>query len=231
MTSTAGPDAPGDLAASGGSGVRMAVAAMRGSGEDTAVDDVAALVEQARGGSQAAFATLVERFQPPIRAYLARLLDDDEHARDLAQEVFARAWRKLHELRQPEYFRAWVYRIATNQAHSALRRRRAVRWVSLDRLHSAPLLSTPDAEATAPEQAALRSRESGFEERIARTEMLNRALRAVPVSYRTSLLLYLTHGFSVAEIAEQLGVSHAAVRSRLSRGLAMLRDAYARENA
>lgn len=193
-------------------------------------DDLSAPIERAQGGSTEAFTEIVARYSGPIRAYLARLLDDDEQARDLTQEVFVQAWRKLPELRQPEHLRAWLYRVATNRAHSALRRRRIVRWVSLEAHRDAPSGEHP---AIAPRNAgqALAADESGFEERVAESEAVGRALRAVPLTYRECLLLHLTHGFSVAEIAAQFDLSPTAVRTRLSRGMMHLRAAYARENA
>ena len=194
------------------------------------MDDLAKLVEQAQAGSQAAFEDLVRRFHTPIRAYLARLIGDEEQARDLTQEVFTQAWKKLADLREPAHLRAWLFRVATNRAHSWLRRRRIVHWVSLDRWREPQVPDTPTGERPI-EPAALQAPESGFEERLAQAEALGRALRAVPLAYRICLLLYLSHGFAVDEIAAQLDISQVAVRTRLSRGLAMLREAYAREDA
>src|SRR5260221_679505 len=73
--------------------------------------------------------------------------------------------------------------------------------------------------------------ESGFEERMADTQMVERALRRVPVDYRTALLLHVSLGFTVAEVAEQLGTTPGAVRMRLCRGLAFLRASYREERA
>ena len=209
-------------------------AGRRGTGEASdaahSLDNLNALIERALGGSTEAFEELVRCLSGPIRAYLARQLDDDEQARDLTQEVFVQAWRKLPELRQPEHLRTWLFRVATNRAHSSLRRRRIVRWVSLDAHRDSP--SGERAAITMrPADIAPRSADSGFEERIAESEAVGRALRAVPLSYRECLLLHLTHGFSVAEIAAQLGLSPTAVRTRLSRGMMHLRVAYARENS
>ena len=50
-------------------------------------DDVSVLVEQARAGDHAAFETLVERFQTPVRLYLAHLVGDDEQARDRLPQI------------------------------------------------------------------------------------------------------------------------------------------------
>jgi len=197
--------------------------------EDSA--DTSALVRLARDGDAGAFEHLVWRYQSPLRIYLARLTGDEEQARDLAQDVFWQAWRRLHGLRDPALFRAWLYRIATNQGRSWLRRKRLIAMVSLEWLSSEPDESSLQREPSARDLAALRAPESGFEERMADTQMVERALRRVPVDYRTALLLHVSLGFTVAEVAEQLGITPGAVRMRLCRGLAFLRASYREERA
>jgi RNA polymerase sigma-70 factor (ECF subfamily) len=185
-------------------------------------------VRLARDGDAGAFEHLVWRYQTPLRIYLARLTGDEEQARDLAQDVFWQAWRRL---RDPALFRAWLYRIATNQGRSWLRRKRLIAMVSLEWLSSEPDESSLQREPSARDLAALRAPESGFEERMADTQMVERALRRVPVDYRTALLLHVSLGFTVAEVAEQLGITPGAVRMRLCRGLAFLRASYREERA
>ncbi len=188
--------------------------------------DLVALVEQARSGNHAAFEALVTRFQTPVRLYLANLIGDDEQARDLTQDTFWQAWNGLPRLRDPLHFRAWLFRVATNRGRSWLRHRRLIGWVSLDWLSA----NTEDRAATpksaAVPGAALHAPESGFDERLVETEALRQALRQVPLEYRPCLLLHLSLGFTVPEVAEQLRLTPGAVRMRLFRGLAALRKAY-----
>ncbi len=196
-------------------------------GDGAAPPDVAALVELARAGDHAAFDMLVALHQRPIEVYVAGLVGDDEQARDLAQEVFWHAWNQLYELREPERFRAWLFRAATNRARSWLRRRRIISWISLDRLHLPRDHAPPDSpEGTVNRERALPTAERSFEEALVETDTLNRALRRVPLDYRTCLLLHVSLGFSVREVADQLGTTPGAVRMRLHRGLEALREAY-----
>lgn len=193
--------------------------------------DVAALVELARAGDHAAFDTLVALNARPMEIYIAGLIGDDETACDLTQDVFWHAWSRLYELRDPERFRAWLFRAATNRARSWLRRRRIVGWVSLERLHSATSAGQgAESERPLPGESAPPSAESGFEDALAETDTLKRALLRVPLEYRTCLLLHVSLGFSVREVADQLGTTPGAVRMRLHRGLAALREAYRDEN-
>src|SRR5260221_8859526 len=186
--------------------------------EDSA--DTSALVRLAREGDAVAFEHLVWRYQTPLRIYLARLTGDEEQARDPAQEVFWQAWRRLHGLRDPALFRPWLYRIATNQGRSWLRRKRLIAMVSLEWLSSEPHESSLQSEPNARDLAALRAPQSGFEERMADTQMVERALRRVPLDYRTALLLHVRLRFTVAEVGEPLGIKARTVRMWLLRWLA-----------
>jgi RNA polymerase sigma-70 factor (ECF subfamily) len=188
-------------------------------------DDLVALVEHAQAGDHAAFEALMARFQTPVRLYLAHLINDGEQARDLTQDTFWRAWNGLPGLRDPQHFRSWLFRVATNRGRSWLRHHRLIGWVSLDWLGSGKNENTRLALDTASGEA-LRAPESGFEERLIETEALQQALRQIPAEYRSCLLLHLSLGFTVPEVAEQLSLTTGAVRMRLFRGLAALRQAY-----
>lgn len=194
-------------------------------------EDVSALVEQARTGDHAAFEALVARYQTPVRLYLARLIDDDEQASDLTQDTFWQAWNGLPGLRDPQHFRAWLFRVATNRGRSWLRHRRLIGWISLDWLgNTSEDKTSHQAQPTLPGEA-LHAPESGFEERLIETEALRQALRQIPAEYRPCLLLHLSLGFTVPEVAEQLSLTTGAVRMRLFRGLAALRQAYQKPGA
>src|SRR5258708_32225543 len=139
--------------------------------EDSA--DTSALVRLARDGDAVAFEHLVRRYQTPLRIYLARLMGDEEQARDLAQDVFWQAWRRLHGLRDPALFRAWLYRIATNQGRSWLRRKRLIAMVSLEWLSSEPDESSTQRQPSARDQPALPPPEPAFEQRRPAPQMVH----------------------------------------------------------
>lgn len=169
----------------------------------------ALLVARIRAGDEDAFELMVARYQAPLFRYLRGLVGDPEQARDLLQETFLRAFRSLDGLAEPGLLRGWLYRIAHNQAYSALRRRRLISWLSLSAGHR--------AELPAPDRSAIEN---------ARVE---EALARVPVSQRAPLLLHLVAGFSYAEVAALLQVSEGTVRMRISRGRAAFRAAYGGE--
>src|SRR5262249_36077914 len=126
---------------------------------------------------------------------------------DVAQEAFLTAWRKIHDLREPERLRAWLRQIAR---HAALRHQQRQR--GYDVLEDAPdlpdLSPAPDEQAATEEEAAL----------------VRRALTQLPEIYRVPLILYYRENQSARAVAEALDISEEAVRQRLARGREMLRD-------
>jgi RNA polymerase sigma-70 factor (ECF subfamily) len=172
---------------------------------DTGAAD-ALLVARIRAGDEDAFEILVGRYQAALFRYLRGLVGDQEHARDLLQETFLRAYRSIGSLEDPGLLRSWLYRIAHNQAYSALRRRRLISWL--------PLSYGQHISTASPDRGAIES---------ARVE---EALAQVPAQQRAPLLLHLVAGFSYVEVATLLQVSEGTVRMRISRGRAAFRAAY-----
>lgn len=162
-----------------------------------AMDEAAALVT-----------SLFEQYQTPICVYLGQLVDDQELANDLAQEAFLRLFRSRHQLARVENHRAWVYRIATNVAFDALRRRKRFRWLPWRWLDEEGVASSDPAEQAYQSIAVAR------------------ALAALPPHYRAPLLLYSYYGWSVRDVAEALEISETAAKKRLVRAREMFRETY-----
>ena len=74
----------------------------------------AAVLAAIRGGDQAAFAALSERYRRQLRVHCYRMLGAFAEAEDLVQETFLRAWRARETFAGRSQFRTWLYRIATN---------------------------------------------------------------------------------------------------------------------
>ncbi|MCU0493068.1 MAG: RNA polymerase sigma factor, partial [Chloroflexaceae bacterium] len=83
------------------------------------------------GRHQELVAGWFQELHPGIFRYLVRLLDDQESAADLTQETFIRALTALVNQPVPDNPSAWLYRIATNLAYDAMRRRNRLRWLPL----------------------------------------------------------------------------------------------------
>lgn len=166
------------------------------------------LVTRARQGDQAAFATIFERYHHRIVNYLYGLVHDRELANDLAQDSFLKAYKALPRMDDDLRLAPWLYRIAGNTAFSALRRRKLIRWL--------PLLNDV-AESVSSDN------------KVVEAEAVERALAKLPAKYAAPLLLHSHEGLSCNEIAEILGISPGAVKTRLFRAREAFRAAYGEE--
>ncbi len=166
-------------------------------------------MERIARGDEAAFRALVERWERPVFAFLARMLGSREEAQDLAQETFLRVYGSAGRYRGSGRFKSWLFRIAGNQARSRLRRRKVLSWVGLD-----------------PGREDLPSTEESAERRVERKDEAARVRRAVsrlPARQREAVVLREYEGMSYQEIAESMDTSASAVESLLHRAVTALR--------
>src|SRR6516165_7891435 len=82
------------------------------------------LIERARSGDDSAFSQVVQAYRKRILGTIARLIGRPEDVEDVGQEVFLRLYFSLDQLRTPEVFEPWLYRLTVNAAYDYLRRRR-----------------------------------------------------------------------------------------------------------
>lgn len=162
--------------------------------------------------NRAAFAELMRRHQSHVDRLLYHLAPDWQDRPDLAQEVWIRVYRYVRRLKEPEKFRSWVGRIATNLFYDELRRRRRS-WapLSLD----API-QTRDGEL----DWELAAESPGPDENLVTCEFyehLREAIADLPPAFRTTIILRELEGLSYEEIAETLKISVGTVKSRIAR--------------
>src|SRR3954453_6226396 len=114
----------------------------------------AELVHAVRRGDKRAFVEIVARHQAMVCGIALGILGDFAASEDAGQEAFLTAWRKFHELREPEKLRGWLGQIARNAALGQLRRRRGHDALD-DNLGLADEAPTPDEAAASEEEAAM----------------------------------------------------------------------------
>src|SRR5436190_11997402 len=164
------------------------------------------LVRAACRGDQHAFVEIVARHQAVVCGIALGIVGNIAASEDVAQEAFLTAWRKIHELREPESLRAWLRQIARHVALGHQRRQRGFH--VLEETPELPDLSpSPDEQAATEEEAAL----------------VRDALTQIPEIYREPLILYYRENQSTKAVAEALDISEETVRQRLARGREMLR--------
>src|SRR5436309_9637991 len=81
-------------------------------------------IQKAKGGDDAAFNQVVLAYRKRILGTIARLIGRPEDVEDVAQEVFLRLYYSLDQLRTPEVFEPWLYRLTVNASYDYLRKQR-----------------------------------------------------------------------------------------------------------
>lgn len=146
---------------------------------------------------------LMEEYGDRVMRTCLLFLQDRPLAEDASQETFIRAWRALDQLREGATEKAWLMKIAVNVCKSMLRSRSR---------------RIPDAKAAADEMP-----EPGAPDRYPDHTVFD-AVSALPVRYRSPVILHYYQGLSAGEIAGILHLPGATVRTRLARARALLRD-------
>ena len=168
----------------------------------------AEVVRKVLAGDVESFGILVERYQHAFAAYATNMTESPDDAADVIQESRVRAFRFLNRCKDPANFKAWLFRIVSNQCKTYITRGTRRRTVPLEE----------GAEMTAPHDPAHDATVADLQRRV------RRALMDLPADQREALLLKYVEGLSLPEMAEVLGVSVPALKMRLLRGRESLRD-------
>jgi RNA polymerase sigma factor (sigma-70 family) len=171
-------------------------------------DVMLADVALARGGDEAAWSRLVETCANTVCAIALAIVRNVEASEDVAQEVFFAAWMNLLKLRNPASFIPWLRQITRNQAHLWLREH------TRERSDDDALAAAVDPRLS-PAEAALVSEEQ---------RLVAEVLAELPDETREVLVLYYRENSSARHVADLLGISEAAVKQRLSRARAKVRE-------
>jgi RNA polymerase sigma-70 factor (ECF subfamily) len=180
--------------------------------------ELAGLVERAREGDVVAFEKLIGKYQSKVYTFAFAFTGSPDLAQDLAQEALVKVYRSLGSFRFQSAFSTWLYSIVKNAYLDAVKSR-----AGRERALEEPLTEREVAElhdVTTAEERLL-AKES--------RHALMRALRQVPVAYRTVVALADVQGLGYEEIAGALGVPVGTVKSRLKRGRDALKDVLFRQ--
>ncbi|HEY9053224.1 MAG TPA: RNA polymerase sigma factor [Rectinemataceae bacterium] len=173
-------------------------------------DDDAAIGLVLSGDTQA-YRIIVERYGPRMIAFCAMRLGSQDEARDLAQEVFLRAFSALKGFKRGESFSSWLFAIAANR----IRTKFGV-FASTQAKVDAVAIEEAVREPRDPSDEAIRSIQAAE---------LRLAVASLPPELRNPVEYYYFAGLSVAQTAKLLGLSEEAVKTRLFRARAKLKAA------
>ena len=175
------------------------------------------LVNKFNKGSIEAFEELYLRYEEKAFNLSMRLVRNKEDAEEVIQEVFVTVYRKLNTFEGKSQFSSWLFRVVTNASFMKLRKRKSQTAISIDDMPSHTKLQIWE------ESPYLRSN-SGDE--ISRGEIrskLEAAIEKLPEVYKSVFLLRDVDGMGNSDVAVALGISLAAVKSRLHRARVMLK--------
>lgn len=174
------------------------------------------LIEQAKQGNQHAFDSLIRKYRISILRATQRIIMHREDAEDVAQEAILRAFQCLRQFKGISKFSTWLNSIAVNQSLMALRKRRSSRVVSLVcETDECEYLHEPIDLRLDPERSYCREEIEG---------RIQHAIDRLPQSLRSAFILRYIDDLSTGQTARQLGISVAAVKSRVHRARVALKD-------
>jgi len=169
-----------------------------------------------KAGDEVSFGLLLAKYRSPLINFLYRMVRDAATAEDLAQEVFLRVYRARRQYSPSAKFTTWLFRIATNLALNSVRDNRYKRMeLSLD---------APAEVDEAPREVP--AREKRIDEYMLerdRSEVIRRAIGALPEKQRAAVLLHKYEEMDYSEIAKILECSESALKSLLFRAYETLR--------
>lgn len=168
------------------------------------------LVVKAQHGDAGAFGTLASGAIDRLHGIAYRILRDRDRADDATQQALVAAWDHLRDLRDPDRFDAWTYRLVVNAAYREARRERArgepVRW-----------LAPVERDGTEMPEA------------IAERDELEGAFKRLSPEHRAVLALRYYADLPLAEIAAVLDIPEGTVSSRLHHAIEKMRAKLQRE--
>jgi len=172
----------------------------------------AQLVLLAQAGDREALEELLKGVEAVLSKYILRLVGPDA-ADDVLQDVLLEIYRHLRALKEPLFFRAWAYRIATRTSFRQLRSRRL--WQ--DRFEEEiEMEDLPD------------NHKEGATKLL--SDNVNRLLETVSPASRAVMVLHYSEDQTIQEIAAIMQLSVGTVKSRLAYGLKCLRNATGKRN-
>jgi RNA polymerase sigma-70 factor (ECF subfamily) len=176
------------------------------------------LVHATREGDMSAFEQLVLRYDRKLFRIAQNITHNREDSEDAVQESFLKAFQSLDGFREQAQFSTWIYRIVVNVCLMKLRTRNRSKEVALED-------DSQNGEGVVPLDVADRAQNP--EELFQTSELRNiltKGLQRLSPVFRAVFVLRDVEGLSVADTAEVVGISSSAVKARLFRARARLRQ-------
>jgi RNA polymerase sigma-70 factor, ECF subfamily len=176
------------------------------------------LIERARSGDATAFNQVVLAYRKRILGTISRLIGRPEDVEDVTQEVFVRLYYSLDQLRSPQVFEPWLYRLTVNAAYDYLRRAR--------RRGESRMADLSEEQVIVADAKAAGSRHQEDAKKMRVREFMNALFRSVSEQDRLLLTLKEVEGLSLKELEAIYNVNENALKVRLFRARQRVLKAY-----
>lgn len=167
------------------------------------------LIRRACEGDNSAYNEVVQAYRKRILGTIARLIGRPEDVEDVGQEVFLRLFFSLDQLRTPEVFEPWLYRLTVNAAYDYLRKHR--------RRTETRMSDLSEQQVVLADAAAGSKRQDEDQRRKRVRELVNSLLAGISEQDRMLLTLKEIEGLSLKELEKIYGVNENALKVRLFR--------------
>lgn len=175
------------------------------------------LVHAARSGDRNAFVELYERHSRKVLPRIYRITKNREDAEDAFQDAVLRAFVHMKTFEGRSNFTSWLTRIATNSALMVLRKRRSASEISVDQICQ----DSENGRTWEPRDCA-ETPEASYARRESE-QLLRYAIQRLPGIFREAVQLQHDQEYSTSQVAEELGISLSAAKSRLMRARKVVR--------
>jgi RNA polymerase sigma-70 factor (ECF subfamily) len=165
-------------------------------------------VLRAQTGDKEAYNQLLKSIQKQLYWHIWNLVSDKNLTEDILQEIFVLIYKKLHQLKQPELFRPWVYRITTRETFRMIKKEKLYDEIITD-CELLENISVPEEEDTLDEEIRKR---------------IHLLINKLSPASSTVISLHYIGQLTIYEVAQTLNISANTVKSRLSYGLKSLRE-------
>ena len=179
---------------------------MENRADSTRDSDESILVEGLKRGDPAAANELFERYSRPLHAFIMRMTGERSAAEDIFQDTWVRIVRNIDSFRGDCKFSSWMFQIALNLCRNLARGQSRREFVELDK--AGVLAQDPDVDA----------------DRILLAAKMKKLVDSLPDKMREVVVLRFYHEKTDFEIAEITGLPAGTVKSRIFRGMKLLKE-------
>jgi len=169
------------------------------------------LLQPASEGDERSFALIYKRYYPQLRPFILKYADSALEAEEIIQETFIRVWLSREKLTEIENLHAWIFKIASNEYLSALRKKLKDR----ERMGALIRNNRPGGAEASPFDLV------NIEEI---RQAVKEAVASLPAQRRRIYQMSRDEGLKIAEIAERLSISPQTVKNALTACLRYIRE-------